>query len=265
MEALKLASCMAENTESFCRAMAIYIQHKLGIRVEYVDAVTWQQRQRLFDAGRIHLLWLCGLPYIDRVDVPDSGIELLAVPVPAACRYQDRPIYFSDIVVRRDSHFKNFADLRGTTWVYNEARSHSGYNVVRAYLAAFGEKHGFFSQILESGAHTASLAMVLTRQGDVSAIDSTVLEWAMTGQPDLERQLRIVETIGPSPIPPWVVSKQVAANLRADLRDLFIGMHKGKAGRSVLRRGHMARFVLSHDRDYDPIRRMAQSAEQVLF
>jgi len=30
MEVLKLASCMAENTEVFCQALAIYVQRQLG-------------------------------------------------------------------------------------------------------------------------------------------------------------------------------------------------------------------------------------------
>jgi hypothetical protein len=36
MEVLKLASCMAENTEVFCQALAIYVQRQLGIRTQYV-------------------------------------------------------------------------------------------------------------------------------------------------------------------------------------------------------------------------------------
>jgi len=40
MQALKLASCMAENSELFCHAVAKNIQQELGIRTEYVTGVT---------------------------------------------------------------------------------------------------------------------------------------------------------------------------------------------------------------------------------
>jgi ABC-type nitrate/sulfonate/bicarbonate transport system substrate-binding protein len=58
-------------------------------------------------------------------------LTLLAAPLPAGARYGGKPIYFSDVVVRRDSPYQTFADLRGVTWGYNEPGSQSGYNVVR--------------------------------------------------------------------------------------------------------------------------------------
>src|SRR5215208_286450 len=134
METLGLASCMAENTESVCCAIAEYIQLKLNIQVEYVSGIPWQERESLFDGGEIQLLWLCGLPYVHKADLAESSMELLAVPVPAGERYRAKPVYFSDVVVRRGSPVRLFADLRGSTWAYNERRSHSGYNVVRAHL-----------------------------------------------------------------------------------------------------------------------------------
>jgi ABC-type phosphate/phosphonate transport system substrate-binding protein len=135
---LKLASCMAENSKSFCRAIALLIENRIGIPTQYVMGVPWQERERLFDQGEIHILRLCGLPYVHKVDTAESGVELLAVPVPCGARYHDRPVYYSDAVVRRDRPFQSFFDLHGASWAYNEPRSHSGYNVVRAHLADMG-------------------------------------------------------------------------------------------------------------------------------
>ena len=105
-------------------------------------------------------------------------MELLAVPVPAGPRYHGRPIYFSDVIVRKQSPFQTFADLRGAAWAYNEPRTlHSGYNVVRAYLAELGERDGYFGGVVESGAHQPSIEMIVDGRADCSAIDSTVLEW----------------------------------------------------------------------------------------
>jgi phosphonate transport system substrate-binding protein len=92
------------------------------ISTRYVTGLPWQEREFLFDLGKIHILWLCGLPYVHKADVDESGLELLAVPVPRGERYLDRPVYFSDIVVRRDRPFRSFFDLRGASWAYNEPR-----------------------------------------------------------------------------------------------------------------------------------------------
>lgn len=263
MKLLKIASCMAENTEPFCRALARYIQNKIGIATEYVGGIPWQERERMFDAGEIQVLWLCGLPYVHKAELFRTQVELLAVPVPIGRRYENRPVYFSDVVVHRQSPYRCFSDLRGRAWAFNEPRSHSGYNVVRAHLAGLGAYAGFFASAVESGAHVNSLRMILDRRVDCTAIDSTVLEWAAQEQPNISEQLRVIETLGPSPIPPWVVSKSVPAHRRGMIRALLLDMHRDPFGMVTLNEGRIARFVTSNDHDYDPIRRMAQAAAAV--
>ena len=74
---LKLASCMAENTEELCQVLAVYLQSQLGVPTECVTDVAWQERERLFDQGEIQLLWLCGLPYVHKADLEQSRTEFL--------------------------------------------------------------------------------------------------------------------------------------------------------------------------------------------
>ncbi len=254
---------MAENTEDFCRAIVDYLQLKLDVPAEYVTGIPWQEREALFDRGEIQVLWLCGLPYVHKADLAESGMELLAVPIPVGERYESRPVYFSDVVVRRNSTCQTFRDLRGRTWAYNEPRSHSGFNVVRAHLFKLGELDGFFADAVETGAHSKSLQMVLTGAVDGAAIDSTVLEWLGSQRNDLAGEIRVIDTLGPSPIPPWVISRQVAASQRRALRQLLAEMHLDSVGRAILADGRLLRFTAADDHDYDPIRAMAHKADRV--
>ena len=263
MPDLRLASCMAENSELVCRLTAEYLAAKLDLRIEYISGIPWQERERRFDRGEIEILWLCGWPYVDKIDALRADMELLAVPVPAGTRYDNQPIYFSDVVVKLQSRFNSFAQLRAAAWAFNEPRSHSGYNVVRAHLAELGMRRGFFGRVIESGAHSASMEMILSGRVDGAAIDSTVLEWLLSERPDLAGQIRVIETIGPSPIPPWVIAKRVPPQLRCELRALLLHMHQDDCGRDILDRGRLRRFALAQDGDYDPIRTMCQKAAEV--
>ncbi len=260
---LKLASCMAENSEGFCHAVAGHINEHLDVSTEYVTGIPWQERERLFDDGDIDILWLCGLPYVQKAKTSAKDIELLTVPIPGGDRYLGKPVYFSDIIVRRHSPYQTLLDLRGAAWAYNEPRSHSGYNVVRAYLSEFGQNEAFFGEALESGAHTTSLEMVLRGTVDGAAIDSTVLEWILAERHHIAGRIRVIETIGPSPIPPWVISTRVPETLRIDVRSLLLAMHQDSVGRDVLASARLERFAEALDSDYDPIRRMARAADRV--
>jgi phosphonate transport system substrate-binding protein len=265
MEPLSISTCQSPNSEFFCRDLAGYISNKLGIPVETRLDIPWQQREHLLDAGKIDLCWICGLPYVWKADRPDPQIELLAAPVMRGERYQQRPIYFSDVVVREDSPFETFTDLYGASWAYNEPGSHSGYNVVRYTLAERGKTGRFFSRVIASGAHQTSLQMILNGDVDASAIDSTVLEIELKNNPQIKDQIRIIEILGPSPIPPWVVSKSMAPELRKTLLDLLCGMDKDFAGTSVLEKAAMLGFIPVDDRDYDPIRAMERESLPVIL
>jgi phosphonate transport system substrate-binding protein len=265
MPVLKLASCMAENGEPFCQNVAGYMHTRLGIDTAYVNDIPWQERERLFDEGEIQILWLCGLPYVHKADLRESDMELLAVPVPAGSRYCGQPVYFSDVIVKEESPFRRFEELRGAVWAYNEPRSHSGYNVVWAHLSGMGETRGFFGKVVESGAHAVSLKMILSSQVDATAIDSTVLEWVIRQSPATRERIRIIAAFGPSPIPPWVISRRVSFSWRSRLRALLLSMHKDPRGRGILAGANLDRFTKAQDCDYDPIRVMARRAEQVLL
>ena len=56
-----------------------------------------------FANGQAHIGFVCGLPYYLAARGDDPPAELLAAPVLYPKRYQGKPCYFSDIVVRRDN------------------------------------------------------------------------------------------------------------------------------------------------------------------
>ena len=134
---------------------------------------------------------------------------------------------------------------------------------MRYHLATLGEQAGYFGRAVEAGSHQNALKLILEGQVDGAAIDSTVLEEEFRRRPALEGQVRVVETLGPSPIPPWVIHRSVPTVQREAIRAALLTMRDNPAGQATLAAGHLARFVRVSDRDYDPIREMARLAAPV--
>lgn len=262
---LTLSSCMAGNMDFIGRALAPYLTEKLSLPANFAGELTWQERERRFDLGEIQIVWICGLPYIQKAADPAAQLSLLAAPVMAGARYGGKPVYFSDIVVHSRRPYRRFTDLRGATWGYNEPNSHSGYTAIRYYLALHGEGGDYFGRVLESGSHEASLQMILDGEIDGSAVDSTVLELEIARRPALAGQIRILDTIGPSSIPPWLANGRLSPEFQLKLQQTFWNMHRDTHGRRILRKARMARFVPVNDSDYDPLRKMTAEAAVVDF
>lgn len=262
---MRFASCMAPNAEPFFVETAHFIGDRMGIETIIAHDDQWASRERLIDEGQIEVGWLCGLPYVWKADLPSPPVELLAAPVMRAARYKRQPVYYSDVLVRSDSHWRNFSELRGARWAYNEPGSHSGYNVVKSHLYDLDQKAGFFGSVHMAGSHEQALGLLLDGSIDAAAIDTTVFEIAVREKPDYARLLRSIETLGPSPMPPWVVSTGVDKGTRARIRQALTGMHQHPQGARILQRHNAARYAAVDDAFYDPIRTMDWKARQVLF
>ena len=260
---LTFTSCQAPIAEFTMQAVAEYLGHKLGIATRYINTIDWPERFVQLDANQIDVGWICSTPYIHRHDTLKLNIELLAAPVMAAPRYQNRPVYFSDVVVRSDSRFRTFDDLRGASWAYNEPSSQSGYHCVRWFLAEHNLDGRFFGRVIESGAHANSLNLILSGAIDASAIDATVLEMRLAHEPALQNQIRVIAGIGPSPIPPYVIGKHVPTELRHALRHALTHMHEDANGLEILQHGQLAHFAEVTDTDYDRTRQMLRLAGSI--
>jgi phosphonate transport system substrate-binding protein len=180
-------------------------------------------------------------------------------------RYGGRPVYFSDVIVHRDSPIRSFLDLRGHSWAYNEPLSHSGYGITRYHLLELGETHGFFSEVIEAGFHETAMRLVACGEVAGSAIDSQVLAVAMRDDPSLAHALRIIDALGPSTIQPVAVSKRVPVEQRRDIQDALTTLHRDRAMRERLALGMVERFVPVDAASYDDIRGMLEACESAGF
>lgn len=260
---LRATSCQAPNSEYIAAAVVGYLRARHGLATEWVADVDWPQRYAALDGGEMEVAWICGAPYVRRMDGSQAAIELLAAPVWRGARYGDRPVYFSDVVVRSQSAARSFDDLRGARWAYNEPGSLSGYESVRAFLAERGWDGTFFSAVVQAGSHQRALDLILAGEVDAAAIDSTVLEEEMRRKAGLARRIRTIETIGPNPMPPWVAAAHVPAETRVALRIALVGMDGDPQGAAVLAALPVTRFAAVNDRTYDPVRKLLRCAAGV--
>ena len=233
-----------------------YITHFVGAKVGQPTILAIGQSFNEFAEGQVDVGFICGLPYVQMADSPSCPVELLVAPILQGERYQHRPIYFSDVIVRRESPYTSFDDVQGCVWAYNQRVSHSGWNLVCHSLLERGKTLDYFGQMIETGSHQRSILLVLEGQADTTAIDSHVLDVFLARNRAAAGALRVIDMLGPSSIPPIVIARTVDQELKRQVQEILLTMHEDPLAASVLHAGAIDRFVRVSDEDYQDIRDM---------
>lgn len=259
------AAFVSESGIGIYSKLADWLSRQLGRQVELVSGFSYGTIDEMIDDGAVDVAFICGYPYVLKHDRPEPVIDVLAAPVVKAPRYGNKPVYFSDLIVREGSGFRRFEDLKGATLVYNEESSNSGYNMPRSFLIERGLTEGFFGKVLRSGSHEESIRMVASGEADASFVDSLVLDYDREKHFGSAGQVRVLMSLGPEAIPPVVVSTKMAPELRRRMGFALTHMHEDAEGRRILDEAMLSRFEPVEDAHYDGIRRRHALAQRAGF
>src|SRR5947209_20040533 len=85
--------------------------------------------------------------------------------------------------------------------------------------------------------------MVIQGKVEAAAIDSLVLDLFLLDNPDLAAQIRVIATLGPSAIPPVLVSKNRDVTLKDSIQALLLNMHHDPQAAKILHHSLIERVV----------------------
>lgn len=229
---IKIGAVTVENqaaTVTRFKPFADYIEKKLGVKVEVFTASDYAGIVQALSAGQIHLGRMGGAAYAAGYIDSEGHIEPLVMNVEP----NGGKGYHSVLIVKADSPFKTLDDLKGRTLAWADPNSTSGYLVPNAALRDAGvdpAKH--FSRTVFSGGHEQSVLGVLKGNFD------SAFTWTSPGHQAGQFRIMIdrgllklqdIRIIWESPLianPLWAVSKDIPADMRKDLLDLFVTLAK---------------------------------------
>eukprot|EP01111_Echinosteliopsis_oligospora_P014522 TRINITY_DN5487_c0_g1_i2.p1 TRINITY_DN5487_c0_g1~~TRINITY_DN5487_c0_g1_i2.p1 ORF type:complete len:369 (-),score=100.00 TRINITY_DN5487_c0_g1_i2:83-1189(-) len=255
---LLFASFLGCNGFDFYSKITQVLAKETGMPIKMIDIaeMTKDISPRPHDLASIYqhkidFAFTCGISYISS----SRNLIPLVAPVRLEARYDGKPTYFADIVVSSTSPYTSLSDLKGTTtFAINERGSLSGYLIPNYHLRDHGGVDLYFERIVESRAHVKSLEMVEDGRVDAAAIDSVVLGMDRQIRPESENRIRVIASLGPYTMPPFVASAWVPSAVRKMIRRAMVNLHVAES--DLLAENGFAKFVQVEDSNYDDIRRM---------
>ena len=145
---------------------------------------------------------VCGYPLLKHYR---DQYRMLATPHYAmpGCVGSSHRAFF---MVRADDPAERLEDLRGRIFGCNSLLSNSGMNLPRLSLARIPGGKPFFSSVVMTGAHVASLERLDERSIDICSIDNVTWGFFKKFHPSTAERYRILDETVSSPSLPFVTS-----------------------------------------------------------
>jgi len=235
---------------AYYRNFLDYIGEKLNRHVELVDRESYAEVNNLLKTGDVDAAFVCGGPYVN--GHREFGMELLTAPVAYG-----GTVYYSYIIVAKDSPISSFPQLRGKSFAFTDPLSNSGKLAPTYMLAMMNESpDSFFRTYIYSRTHDNSIKAVAQGIVDGAAVDSLIWEYASRTNPEYTSKTKVIHKSPPYGIPPVVVNAQLDPALKEAMREIFLSAHTDKKGREILKKMMIDKFVAIDDSEYDSIRKM---------
>ncbi|WDZ79794.1 PhnD/SsuA/transferrin family substrate-binding protein (plasmid) [Ensifer adhaerens] len=230
------------------------------LRAVGLDAPTALEEDMRYDEAwlRPDLLFgqTCGYPYVQRLR---GQVQLVATPVYGlpGC---DGPLKCSFIIVNAKSSARSIEDLRGARAAINDPGSNSGYNLFRASVAPYAIDGRFFSQVLQTGAHVASIDAVSSGVADIAAIDCVTFGNTLRFDPDRVAGVRILSETKRGPGLPFITAASTPAKDLVLLRRVIAETIADPALAAVCDTLSLRGISLLGDSDYEALAALDRDA-----
>lgn len=205
-------------------AFLAHAQKETGAKWELYTATDYSGVMNALIAGQIHVAWLSGFSYCQTHADSKGGVEALV----AAQEPDGTMGYQAVIVVKSESPYKTYEDLKGKIVARTDPLSGSGYLIPTAAFRQMGKPVDEYFQSPLAGGHPQAVLGVLRGTYDgaftwTSKDDNIGNLRQMMNKGLLKReQVRVVWSSPQLPSPPVVIRKDLPLEMRNDIEKLFI-------------------------------------------
>ena len=207
--------------EAAWRALLGMIAGEAGVPLSYERYPAPQPLEELWSRADVGCVFMCGFP----IALGLAQVVPIAAPIPRAPWANGLPRYRSDLIVRSDAPYRTLADTFGGSAGWTVPHSHSGFNAFRHHLQGYRtpERPTLYGR-MDGNLVTARAILDGVREGriDVGPLDAYWHLLTAQHDPELVAGVRVLASTEVAPIPAFVGSAAMPAEIVARLREAFI-------------------------------------------
>ena len=215
---------VSPDAEAAWQGLIARVAEDADVALSYHSYPAPKPLEDLWRRADIGCVQMCGYPIALEV----ANVIPLASPIPTAPWAEGKPVYRTDLIVRKDTPYKELSDTFGGTVGWTVEHSHSGFNALRHHLLQYRTD-------ARPLLYQQSIGNLITARGIVDEVlDGTIdigpldAYWHMLIRkydPKLTEGIRILQSTDTAPMPAFVAAPDMVADEIARLREAFSLAH----------------------------------------
>ena len=232
------------------------IRSKTGLVVELATPKTYSELVNLFATGTVDVAYFGGYTFLI-ANERHGAIPLVMRDIDAR--------FVSHVVVHRDNHIvRELSDLTGARFSFGSLKSTSGHLMPRYYFSKVGiSPEDFFSEVIFSGAHDRTIALVADGTVDAGVANGQIVEGLLAQSADRAPPVRIVWQSPPYVDYVWAVQSSMSEKTRNAIAEVFLSLTRDNPhDRQFLDSIGARHFLPTAVSDFEILRVALDSVEQ---
>lgn len=223
------------------------LSKELNRPVILIQKKTYDELKTLLSNGETDIAFISTGAYISyKGRVP---IELLAM-----IKTKGTVFYDTYLITAKDSNINNFEDLYYKTFAFTDPSSLSGKLVIDNILATKGiNSEEYFYRYFYTYNHDKSVLAVANHLADAASIDSQVYDYIAETNPELIKQIKIIDVLERAPSGPIVIRKGMEE--KEIIKGALYNIHNSKKVKEALNAVMIEQFVKPDGELYEKLKK----------
>ena len=227
-----------------------FISEKVGHPIFFKQKKTYEEVNELLETGEVDFAFICSGAYIE--EAKHKHVRLLVAPV-----INEQTYYQAYIITQENSAINSFSELEGHSFAYTDPLSNTGYLYPRKHLFDLGTNENvFFSKTIFTNGHDISIQMVNRGIIDASSVHGLIFDYIANVYPERVENIKIIEKSALFGMPPVVTPLGLEDKCFKRYKEIFLTIHEDSAGKEILNKLKIEKFVTVNDTIYDNVRKL---------